>query len=286
MGARGGRSLALVGSLAVTLAIAKPAHAGDPDALAAAGAIAGIIALVTTDVSFTVYTGGVVARLDEPDTGWMIGQATVTGAETAVASGFVAGLAGTDKVDPGLEVVPMPFAIWMGAMSTYSAWSLAQPGAVRSDLRFALSWVISTNMVFTCSAISELVDDGYAPLYLAVPEATLMASEAALTGYKAVTDEANRPQWIALSAWSGVLTVHAVVSLFGSGLRAERSQQKGAPPTAAPPPPTPTPDPYYQDPVQPLPPEQARPAAIVIPPPVVVPSSGSEAPGMSVVGIF
>ncbi|MBK8942338.1 MAG: hypothetical protein IPM79_33215 [Polyangiaceae bacterium] len=276
----------------LALAAPREAHADD-DTAGIVAVIALGASLVASDITFTAYTGGKVGRHEEPAESWMIAQSVVAGAQTVTLSGLSVFVAVEDDDEEGLALLPLLPGIWTGALTVFSTWSLGAPGETRVDTRLGLSFVAATNLMFSSAAIGSLAGkNGYTPYYISIPELTLMAPQAVLTAVQAARDESGRPGWAVLSAWSGVLTVHAVAALV------TKSQDDGnsfiPPPEPVMPQPTPSgpSDPYYIDPLRPdLPQEvptapQSRPAPrpVVIPSPIA--SSDGVAPGLMMVGLF
>jgi hypothetical protein len=205
-------------SSAATLATPDVAVADDEDALLG---ITLVGSLVVTDVIFTVYTSLKVDAPEEPARGWMIAQSVVMGLQTLVADslGTVFSVA---EPDEGIELGVFPFASWLGGMSAFSIWSLAAPQSVEVRGRFGLSMVLGINTYFTSVAMATLASGRASPDYMSIPQLALMAPECLLTTIKAATDPDARGAWIGLAAWSGLLSVHATVSLIARGIEFER----------------------------------------------------------------
>lgn len=283
----------LVAAALTWLAAPQRAHADDDVAIAVTSVSVGS-SLLAANIAFTAYTAGKVADRQEPSQSWMIAQTVVTGAETLGVNGLAVALGVLDDDEEGLELAPLPFAIWTGGLTIFSTWSLARPGETDLQTRAGLSFLAATNLAFTSTAVGALADGEHAPYYISIPEACLMAPQAVLTAVQASRDDAGRPGWIALSAWSSLLTVHGVVSVIGRAMNHKPVEYNIEPP----PQPLPTPpaqplDPYYIDPTGPTPaapPPPATPPNQPVPRPVVVPApipgGASLGPGLMMLGVF
>lgn len=291
------RRVKLVGSGIVTALLAwsiAPAEArADDDVAIAVTSVAVGSSLLAANIAFTAYTGGKVADRQEPSQSWMVAQTVVMGAETLAVNGLAVALGVIDDDEEGLELTPLPFAIWTGGLSIFSSWSLASPGGTDLQSRVGLSFLAATNLAFTSTAVGALADGEHAPYYVSIPEACLMAPQAVLTAVQASRDENGRAGWIALSAWSSVLTLHGVVSVIGRAMN-HRSVQYSVetPPQPLPTPPAQPLDPYYIDPTAPVPvaPPPIAPRKPPATPPLVVPApipgGASLGPGLMMLGVF
>lgn len=286
------RLLAFALSLATITLVAPRQARADDDVPLIVTAVSLVAVLIGTDIMFTAYTGGKVGRKEEPDQSWMIGQTVVAGAQSLALTGLTVGLSATDKKEEGYEMLAVPAAIWTTALTVFSAWSVGAPGETKVDARFGVSWLAGANLAFTATAVGALADGRYAPFYQSIPQTAIMAPQAVLTSIQAARDESGRPGWIALAAWSGVLTIHGVVSMVGRGVQAGDDDPPAEPPAPVLPTPPAAPiDPYYIDPAVPLPPAPPpSPAPVPAPSPVVIPApvpgEAGVAPGLAVVGVF
>jgi hypothetical protein len=205
----------LAGALLVTPSVAS---ADDEDAIIGVTVVGSLAVL---DVVFTVYSGLKVDAREEPERGWMIAQSVIMGLQT-VAVDAVGTVMSVAEEDEGIELAVLPFATWLGGMSAFSMWSLAAPQSVDVPGRFGLSTVLGLNVYFTSVAAATLGSGRASPDYMSIPQLALMAPECLLTTIKAATDPDARGAWIGLAAWSGLLSVHATVSLIARGIEFER----------------------------------------------------------------
>lgn len=288
------RPLAACAAAAALLVASVPQEArADDDAAVVITAVGLGAALIASDITFTAYTGGKVGRHEEPAEAWMVAQSVVTGAQTLALGGVSVFVGVEDDDEEGGALLPLVPGIWTGGLSIFSTWSLAAPAETAVDARLGVSFVAATNLMFTSAAIGSLAGkNGYTPYYISIPELTLMAPQSVLTAVQAARDESGRPGWAVLSAWSGVLTIHAVVAIVTRAQDQGGSDYPPPPEPAALPPSDPgTTDPYYIDPTRPPPPElPPAPQSIPAPRPVLVPTpiaaSKGVAPGLTLMGLF
>lgn len=283
------RAAGLLAALAV-ISAAQPARADDDVLIAFA--VAGLAALAGADVTFTAYSGGAAARVEEPDQAWMTAQSIVTTPQALAADVAMAALAAEDD-DEGYSLLGIPVVAWLNQLSVYSTWSVGAPGTVQPDQRFGVAWLAGTNAAFTSAAVGAFADERVSPLWISIPEVGLMGAEAAFASVRAAQDENWRGGWVALAAWSGVLTIHGLVSIVGdaSGWNRQDDIPIDIPPPPPPPPPPPNDPLQVPTPEPELPPGQPRrPEPPGPPPPLLVPAPVGEGaalgPGVAVVGIF
>lgn len=279
------------------LAAPRAAFAGDEEEILAI-VLGGSVAATAgaSAIAFTAYSGGTAARLEEPDQSWMAAQAIAGGAEALVLNGVLIAVIAEDD-DEGVELLPLPFAIWTNSIATFGVWSVGAPGTVPTDARFGVSWFIGANTVFTTAAFAYAGNEKLAPIWMALPQVAASAPQAVFATIRAAQGEQySRPGWIALSAWSGLLTIHGTFSIIGAAAGWGDDDEPVYYPDIPPPPDPPRPpDPYYLDPVRPLdpprpppppfPPGQEAPQPMLIPAPVPD-AGGLLAPGLAVVGVF
>lgn len=280
---------------ATLLALATPATARADDDVVVVLAVVGAALFAGADVTFTAYSGGTAARVEEPDQTWMTAQSIVTTPQ-ALALNVGMGVIASEDDDEGYSLLALPVVAWINTLSVYSTWTVGAPGVIQPDQRFGVSWLAGTNAAFTAAAIGAMADDRLSPLWISIPEVGLMGAEAAFAGVRAAQDENWRGGWAAMAAWSGVLAVHGVLSIIGEGAGWNRGSDI---PTPEPIPPEPPPQPPPDDPLRvPTPdpsfptnnPPASRPAPPGPPPPLLVPAPVGEGaglgPGVAVVGIF
>jgi hypothetical protein len=94
--------------------------------------------------------------------------------------------------------------------------------------------------------------------------------QVALGAYEIAHDPGNRAGWVALTAWSGLLLTHGVVSIALHAAHKTPDEPVTPPPPPLPPPPPQPPPYYYNDPARPVPGGATPPPPEK--PPLVVPS--------------
>ncbi|NUO50860.1 MAG: hypothetical protein HOV80_18565 [Polyangiaceae bacterium] len=279
---------------ATIAAVVVPSTARADDDVVVALAVVGAALLAGADVTFTAYSGGTAARVEEPDQAWMTAQSIVTTPQALAINVGMGAIAAEDD-DEGYSLLAVPVVAWINALSIYSTWAVAAPGKVAPDQRWGVSWMAGTNAAFTAAAVGAMADERLSPLWISIPEVGLMGAEAAFAGVRAAQDEKYRAGWAAMAAWSGVLAAHGIISIIGEAAGwngSEPPPPEPLPPEPPPPPPpnndplqVPTPDPGFPSGNPPARPEPPGP-----PPPMLVPAPVGEGaglgPGAALVGIF
>lgn len=190
------------------------------------------------DIAFTVHDGLRIGANEEPDSGWMLAQSSVVGPQALFLDVVTGVFTGLDEREEGYVMAVLPAAIWSSSLATFSTWTLAssrvepppfgRTRAIEDDTkprdRFAVSWVIGTNLAFSSTALGSAVVGRWSPLYVSVPQSVLMGTECGLAAVHAGLSDKARPGWIALSVWSGVLTAHGVASMLGRSLGGDDSR--------------------------------------------------------------
>jgi hypothetical protein len=262
--------------------------------------VLGVGACAVAAVTFTGYDAVRVAFDEEPAQGWMIGQHVVTGLG-AIALESLSVLAATeDEGDDADDLYVAALLIptwWVDSLAIFSTWSLADPGTADVKTRFAVSFLGGLDLTFTAFAIGAFLDERPAPMYVAIAETGVMATQSVLTSIKAATDEGGREGWAVLAAWSGILTIHGVASLIVGGVEATEAAPPEVydTPPAEPSGPTPLvpgvgpPPEYTIDPSTPLSsmrPRRRKEARTPLPLllPTAIPDAGGLAPGLVFAG--
>jgi hypothetical protein len=203
---------AIVGALAglAALVAAGDAHAGSNDY---EPRFYGAVTIVASDVWFLGYD---IQRVEEG----IVHRGAIT-AQTVVwtpqAAAFNFGFAWGQVDDENSAALTLGFmvpSIWANAMATFGAWTLASEQLPIAD-RFAVSWLLGSNVTFTTGAITSLFrPTSIATPYLSTPEAVVQATQTVGCIVWAAGDEAHRVEWLALGGWSALLATHGFVSII------------------------------------------------------------------------
>ena len=259
-------------SLGILAGLERPARADTDGGTVAAVAV--VVGFVIADITFGVYDIGSAANGSLPAKPWAIAEAVVTTPEAVVAGGLL-GVFSNERAwetDPRTLLLVFPASVF-GSLSAHGIWGAATD-RIPPAVLFGASPLIGTNVALTSFAIGRAAFGHLGGRPFGVLETVLTAPQVALGGVQASRDAANRPGWIALSAWSGALLVHGIASIIAG--------PHETPPPEPPPPPPP----------RPTPPEEEKPPLKVPYPytirfgPMLVTDGVARAPGMGVVGAF
>lgn len=237
------------GALIAALAPARAAHADDAVPLIITG-ITLIGATFGWDVAFTAYDASHAVDGEEPDFAWMVAQTAVTSPQAVLGSVPMVLSQLEDRSDTAaLFGVPfLPASVWANQMATFAVWSMAS-SSVDVGSRYGVSWMIAANLTFTTGAVASAFSDCHCTKpWFAVPTAAVAVGETIGSVYQAVNDVPHRAAWIGMSAWSGVLSLHAAGSLISYYVQTAKESVDypytppyEPPPRPRPPPPRPRP---------------------------------------------
>lgn len=203
------RALAVAFPAALTLMSAGRAEAGGVDndtimAIAGGGVVA-------ADITFYAYDIAMMAAKTHPSIGWSIAQTAITAPQSI---GFTAmAVVGEMEGEEDMLIPAFLAAMFTGAMTTHGIWSLSSDTVTSLEL-FTISPVIAGNTVVTTAALAQATAGRLGSPVLGILELSLAGPSGAYFVYRSAVDEANRSEWIGLSAWSGVILLHGAASLL------------------------------------------------------------------------
>lgn len=200
---------ALAGAAAFLLALfafsEREAHAGDGDKIAALiGVNIGV-----ADMFFWSYDIAVTARGERSARGIAIAQLAFVGPQALIMTGV---LAEVDSRGRSEELIPAYIGTsLLGGMTAYGALALRFKDMRGFDL-FTMSQAFSTDVLFTANMAFKAVTGNKMNLGLAITELSMTAPALVYSVYKVAADEEWRPMWIGISAWTGTLALHGLVT--------------------------------------------------------------------------
>lgn len=207
-------TVAALACAATLLAAPLSARADDADAFAASMAGSATLALFVVDVGFLGYDLS-VSQDSHADSGVMTAQTIVAAPQAILLDALFAYGQVDDDDSAAFTLGAMVPAMWMNSMTTFGAWTLSSEELPGSD-RLAASFLIGSSATFTTGAVTSLFrDDHLATPYLSIPEIAVQGAEAFGCFAWGAGDGAHRAEWLALGAWSTLLTAHGVVSVVG-----------------------------------------------------------------------
>lgn len=210
--------------------LAPPARADSGSGKGVLALMAVALGLVVADVVFVVQDVRMTAETRNATRLYAGVEAGVCGAQGLAASiaHSVALAQRPPREDSGLDALYLFFQAWMGATTAHGVWSLAAPRAVPTYLHGA-SAVVGIDAILTATAVTRLATGplwgkrgGLAVTLLSTPG--LIGSATAIGTGRA----GDRPLWIGLTAWSGLLFSHGIVSAFAGPNYGAPTRKKSA----------------------------------------------------------
>lgn len=265
------RGLAGLAGIGIVTTAAAPAHARSGFEDTFVFIVAGI---VITDVAFATYGITVASKGELPSAGWAIGETVFTVPQTIVGHILVGVLRSKEDDDDPISLLAIVPTIGVSILSTHGVWATATTD-VRPGVLAGSSVAVGADLALTTAALASTRNGRLSGRPVGITTMLFTAPQVAAASYIAATSPASdRGGWIALSAWSGALFVHGLVSTI-----AGHGSSDPAPVEAPPPPPIPLP---------PLPPAKAPPPPLQMPdnrPPLMVPESLRIGPMMVTDGV-
>lgn len=253
------RALGGLLGLAIVTTAAAPARASD----SLATFLVTVVAVVTIpDIVFATYGITVASEKRLPSAGWSIAETVWTVPQTVAGNFLYAELGKSQANDDPLQMFLLVPTIGVSILSTHGIWSTATTN-VRPGVLAGSSVAVGADIALTTGILTSASRGHLSGRPVGITTMLFTAPQVATASYLAATTPASgRAGWIALSAWSGTLFVHGLISTLHGG-RSSDSEPEEAPPVPPPPPPAPvqiTPS----QPVRPVPDNR---------PPLMVPES-------------
>ena len=188
-----------------------------------------ILAVVIPDVVFATYDIAVAGKGELPSAGWSIAETIITAPQTVLGNSFYATVQSDQYSEAPIQLLTMIPSIGVTILSTHGIWSTATTN-VRPGVLAGSSVAVGANIVLTTGVLASASSGRFSGRPIGIATMLFTAPQVAATSYLAATNPSStRAGWIALSAWSGTLFVHGLVSTIrGHGSDA-------VPPEAAPP---------------------------------------------------
>jgi len=264
----------LLGIGVVTTA-AAPAHASN---MFDSYFLAAVAITVIPDVTFATYDIVVASKGELPSSGWSIAETITTVPQTLLFNPMYAAVQDNDDGKDSLQVLLLVPAAGSAILSTHGIWSAATVN-VRPAVLAGSSIAVGVNAALSTGVLANAVNGRFSGRAVGFAGMLLTAPQIAVGSYLSATSpSSNRAGWIGLTAWSGTLFLHGLVSM----IRGHESHK------VEPAPPVPPPPPLLQQPPPFVPNERPTllvPASIRVGPTVV--SDGvASAPGIGISGVL
>ena len=231
------RALAGLVGIGIVTTAAAPARASSSVESTLALVLGGI---VITDIVFATYGIAVAGKGELPSPGWTIAETVFTVPQTVAANIFYGAIAGKDD-DDAVRVLALIPTMGVSILSTHGIWGTAST-TVRPGVLAGSSIAVGANIALSTGAIAAAGNGHLSGRAVGITTMLLTAPQvAAASVIAANSPSSDRAGWIALSAWSGTLFVHGLVSAIrGHG---SNDPQPAIEPDSAPPPQPPSPPP-------------------------------------------
>lgn len=203
-------SLALT---AATLLATSPAHAGDEEEIALVAAAATVVA---ADVSFVVRNAVLAADGGDAQFEYALTQTLLATPQAVALNGAMVALMHDHDAPEAFLALHVP-AMMTTALAVHGMWTLASPD---EDQRFMFlaSTAIGVNTMWTSFALGTATSGRNrfedVPAVPGVYEILTTAPGIAVGVHQALETDRFREGWIAISAWSGLLTLHGLLFSF------------------------------------------------------------------------
>lgn len=269
------RILASLLAGAVTVAAAPQVHASDEEDLLIG---LGVTALVVGELTFSIRDIVAVAKDEHPGMAWSVSESIFGGIQTI---GFGVGttiLAASDEEDESVigTIIIAPLMAWVSTLTAHGVWGAIDGGADPGGL-FGVSPLIGGNTTLTLIAVANAGAGRLPSLGPAVIETVGAVPGTVVGAYETAKDKDDRPLWIGLTAWSGTLFLHGLISsiAYGAGYDPYYDDYDS--------PPVP-PDVYAPEPPERPPPDMIQAAKVVVTPATMIDIRGQQAPAITISG--
>jgi hypothetical protein len=202
-------------ALGAVLAISTTAQASDEEEIAAGAAI---VILGAADLGFSINAAIMAVNETDPIEEVAIAQTAVATPQAITGNLALGALLGDSDGDEAFAILHVPVTM-TSALAAHGIWSLARPDE-DTQLTFMASTMIGVNSMWTSFVIGssvsdeDLFDDSEA--LVGIYEVLTTVPGIAIGVHQAVETSEFTTGWVALSAWSGVLTLHG--GLYAAGL--------------------------------------------------------------------
>jgi len=223
----------LLGIAVVTAA--APARAGSNDDIVIFIGVV-VAAVVIPDIVFATYDISVAGKGELPSPGWSIAETILTVPQTVLGNSFYSTVQSKESSDPALQVLTLVPTVGVTILSTHGIWSTATTN-VRPGVLAGTSVAVGADIALTMGVIASTQGGHFSGRPVGITTMLFTAPQVAAASYLAATNPSStRAGWIALSAWSGTLFVHGLVSTIRGVDQREPTPVEATPPDPPPPP--------------------------------------------------
>lgn len=195
------------------------ARAGDGEGIAV---VALLGAFAVADIGFAAHDIDAASHNRLARDGWLIAETAVSVPQTLVFNTLLVGFNASDRdmgeVATFLGTIP---TAGVTALTVHGIWGMADQ-KVDADALAGVSVLVGTNFALTASALGSAGAGRFHTRPVGVLETVLAAPGLGVGIYESSFERPERGAWIGLTAWSGALMAHGVVSMIVDGGRARR----------------------------------------------------------------
>jgi hypothetical protein len=194
-------------------------------------------AFALADIGFGIYDGVKAGRGEPPARGVAIAESVVA-APQVVISLIAVGAFGRDVARNGGDQSVLLVATGISsALFTHGVWG-AQAPPVHQGVLEGVSWAVGCDAAFSVTAIAAATRPTLFGRAVGGVEMALTAPQIAAMSYGIVKDPHDVALWAPMTAWSGALFLHGLLSV---ALSRDASSEPPPPPPPPEPPPPPKP---------------------------------------------
>lgn len=197
------------------LATAGEARADDTEFKVLAGALVGFAA---ADITFAVHDLDAAGKNRLDRDGWLIAETVVSVPQTLVFNSFLLAMntdPDTDFGDIATVLGVLPTA-GVTALSIHGIWGLTEDRPP-ADAHAGVSVLAGMNFTLSMAAIGRATGGSFHTRGIGVLELVLAAPGLAVGIYESTFERPQQGAWIGLTAWSGGLVAHGVLSAIIDG---------------------------------------------------------------------
>lgn len=213
---------------------APEARAGD---LGPALLGAGVIGLIGADIAFAAHGLDGAMKNNLPRDDWLTAQTIVVAPQSLALSTLLTGFNAAKDDDVALLASAIGYVptACVNALTTHAIWGMSdRESKIPADALAGVSTLIGINATVSLAAIGRLSRGHLHSRGIGILSSVLTMPGTIVGVYESTVQRPEQGQWIALTAWSGVLLVHGIASAVTSD---DRTYDDDPPPPPPPPPP-------------------------------------------------